>query len=188
RDAEWLASLLCRLMPDEPEPIGLLALVRLHLARWAARVDAAGRLVLLEHQDRSLWDQRAISQAVALIERTAAFRRPGRDQIEAMSAALHSEAPSWDVTDWRQLMALYSVLTHVDSSPGVALSRAIARRYVDGAAPGLADVDELSDQLREYHLFHATRAALLRELGHADEAAREDAVALALTRNTGERA
>ena len=186
RDAEWLASLLCRLLPDEPEAMGLLALVRLHLARWAARVDATGRLVLLEHQDRSRWDQHAISQAVALIERAAAFRRPGRYQIEAMIAALHSEAPSWDVTDWPQVMALYSVLTHIDSSPVVALSRAIARRYVDGAAPALADVDELSDQLREYHLFHATRAALLRELGHADEAAREDALALALTRNTGE--
>jgi len=188
RDAEWLASLLCRLMPDEPEPIGLLALVRLHLARWPARLDATGHLVLLEHQDRSLWDHRAISQAVALIERAATFRRPGRYQIEAMIAALHSEAPSWKATDWPQVMALYSVLARIDSSPVVALSRAIARRYVDGPAAALADVDGVSDQLREYHLFHATRAALLRELGRFDEAAREDALALALTRNTGERA
>jgi RNA polymerase sigma-70 factor (ECF subfamily) len=187
-DAEWLASLLCQLMPDEPEPLGLLALVRLHLARWAARVDATGRLVLLERQDRSLWDQRAIRAAVALIERAATFRRPGRYQIEAMIAALHGEAPSWEATDWPQVMALYSVLTQIDSSPVVALSRAIARRYVDGSAAALPDVDALSDELREYHLLHATRAALLRELGRADEAAREDAVALALTRNTGERA
>jgi RNA polymerase sigma-70 factor (ECF subfamily) len=188
RDAEWLASLLCRLMPDEPEPLGLLALVRLHLARWPARVDATGRLVLLEYQDRSLWDQRAIRQAVALVERAAAFRRPGRYQIEAMIAALHSEAPSWEATDWPQVMALYSVLAHIDSSPVVALSRAIARRYVDGPAAALPDVDGLSEELGEYHLFHATRAALLRDLGRSDEAAREDAMALALTRNTGERA
>jgi len=125
---------------------------------------------------------------VALIERAAGFRRPGRYQIEAMIAALHSEAPSWEATDWPQVMALYSVLARIDSSPVVALSRAIARRYVDGPAAALADVDGLSDQLREYHLFHATRAALLRELGRFDEAAREDALALALTRNTGERA
>jgi RNA polymerase sigma-70 factor (ECF subfamily) len=138
RDAEWLASLLCRLMPEEPEPIGLLALVRLHLARWPARVDATGRLVLLEHQDRSLWNRRGIRQAVALIERAAAFRRPGRYQIEAMIAALHSEAPSWEATDWPQVMALYTVLTQIDSSPMVALGRAIARRYVDGPSRSAA--------------------------------------------------
>jgi RNA polymerase sigma-70 factor (ECF subfamily) len=85
-------------------------------------------------------------------------------------------------------MALYSLLTHIDSSPVVALSRAIARRFVDGPAAALADVDGLSGELGEYHLFHATRAALLRDLGRSDEAAREDAAALALTRNTGERA
>ena len=188
RDAEWLATLLMRLMPQEPEVIGLVALIRLHLARWPARVDATGRLVLLEHQDRSVWDQRAIRQAVALVERAAAFRRPGRYQIEAMIAALHSEAPTWEATDWPQVMALYSVLTHIDSSPVVTLSRAIARRYVDGPAAALADVDGLSNELGEYHLFHATRAALLRDLDRSDEAACEDAAALALTRNNGERA
>jgi predicted RNA polymerase sigma factor len=188
RDAEWLASLLSRLLPDEPEPLGLLALVRLHLARWPARIDAGGRLVLLQHQDRSLWDRRAISEAVALIERAAEFRRPGRYQIEAMIAALHCEALTWAATDWPQVLALYSLLTEIDHSPVVALSRAIARRYVEGPVAALADINELSEQLRGYHLFHATRAALLRDLDQDTEAARADEAALALTKNSGERA
>jgi RNA polymerase sigma-70 factor (ECF subfamily) len=188
RDAEWLASLLTRLLPGEPEPLGLLALIRLHLSRWPARLDARGRLVLLHHQDRSLWDRRAIREAVALIERAAAVRRPGRYQVEAMIAALHCEAPSWESTDWPQVLALYSLLAEIDPSPVVALNRAIARRYAGGPAAALADVDGLADQLREYHLFHATRAALLRDLGRRSEAALADAAALALTRNSGERA
>ena len=188
RDAEWLATLLTRLLPDEPEPLGLLALIRLHLARWRARVDPEGRLVLLEHQDRSLWDRRAIGGAVALIERAAAMGHPGRYQIEAMIAALHCEAPDWGATDWPQILALYSVLTRIDDSPVVALGRAIALSYVDGPAAALADVDRLEDPLRRYHLFHATRAALLRDLGRSEDAARADAAALALTRNRGERA
>ncbi|HEY4026825.1 MAG TPA: DUF6596 domain-containing protein [Candidatus Dormibacteraeota bacterium] len=188
RDAEWLARLLSRLLSDEPEPLALLALIRLHLARWPARLDARGRLVLLEHQDRSLWDRRAISEAVGLIEVAAALRRPGRYQIEAMIAALHCEAPSWEATDWPQVLALYSLLTEIDHSPVVALSRAIARRYVQGPAAALADVDELSEHLQGYHLFHATRAVLLRDLDRDSEAVRADATALALTRNSGERA
>lgn len=188
RDAEWLAELLCRLMPEEPEPLGLLALIRLHLARWPARLDAAGHLVLLEHQDRSTWDRAAIAKAVRMIERAAALGRPGRYQLEAMIAALHCEALSWESTDWQQVVALYSVLLQVDDSPVVRLSRAIARRYVDGPLAALADVDGLADSLHEYHLFHATRAALLRDVGQQDEAAREDATALALTRNRGEQA
>jgi RNA polymerase sigma-70 factor (ECF subfamily) len=188
RDAEWLSTLLCRLLPDEPEPLGLLALIRLHLARWPARLDSEGRIVLLEHQDRSLWDRRAIAEAVGLIERAAARRRPGRYQVEAMIAALHCEAPSWAATDWAQVVALYSVLMEIDHSPVVALNRAIARRYTDGPEAALVEVDALADHLREYHLFHATRAVLLRDLDRRAEATRADAAALALTRNTGERA
>jgi RNA polymerase sigma-70 factor (ECF subfamily) len=187
-DAEWLAGLLVNLLPEEPEPLGLLALVRLHLARWPARLDAGGRLVLLEHQDRSLWDRRAIRAAVGLIERAAASGRPGRYQVEAMIAALHCEAPSWQATDWPQVSALYALLGEIDPSPIVALNRAITLRYTDGAAAALAEVDRLSDDLRAYHLFHATRAALLRDLGQDDEAACADAAALALTKNSGERA
>jgi RNA polymerase sigma factor (sigma-70 family) len=188
RDAEWLASLLSRLLPAEPEPLGLLALIRLHLARWPARLDAGGRLVLLERQDRYLWDRRAIAQAVRLIEDAAALGRPGRYLIEAMIAALHCEAPTWEATDWPQVLALYTLLAEIDDSPVVALNRAIARRYVEGPAAALADVDDLSDQLHEYHLFHAVRAAILRDLGRGSEAALADAAALALTRNSGERA
>jgi RNA polymerase sigma-70 factor (ECF subfamily) len=186
RDAEWLASLVCRLTPDEPEPLGLLALIRLHLARWPARLDARGRLVLLQNQDRSLWDQRAIREAVFLIERAAALKRPGRYQVEAMIAAVHCEAPSWDKTDWPQVVMLYTLLARIDPSPVVALNRAIACRYVDGPAAALADVDKLAEPLADYHLFHATRAALLRDLGQASEAFAEDAAALALTKNTAE--
>jgi RNA polymerase sigma-70 factor (ECF subfamily) len=188
RDAEWLASVLCHLLPQEPEALALLSLIRLHLARWPARLDAARRFVLLEDQDRSLWDRRAIAHAVQLIERAAAFRRPGRYLIEAMIAALHCEAKNWNATDWAQVLALYTLLVEIDDSPVVALNRAIAQRYVEGPATALTTVNELADQLEGYHLFHATRAALLRDLGQPVEAAREDTAALALTRNSGERA
>ena len=187
RDAEWLAGLLVQMLPGEPEPLGLLALIRLHLARWPARLDAGGHLVLLEHQDRSLWDRRAIAGAISLIERAAALQRLDRYQIEAMIAALHCEASSWAETDWPQISLLYRLLAEIDHSPVVALSRAIVRRYTDGPAAALADVDELSEPLRGYHLFHATRAALLRDLDDYDAAALEDAAALALTKNAGER-
>jgi RNA polymerase sigma-70 factor (ECF subfamily) len=188
RDAEWLASLLCRLLPQEPEALALLSLIRLHLARWPARLDAARRFVLLADQDRALWDRRAIARAVQSIERAAAFRRPGRYLIEAMIAALHCEAKNWHATDWAQVLALYTLLVEIDDSPVVALNRAIAQRYVEGPATALMTVNELADQLEGYHLFHATRAALLRDLGQPVEAAREDTAALALTRNSGERA
>jgi RNA polymerase sigma-70 factor (ECF subfamily) len=188
RDAEWLASLLCHLLPQAPEALGLLSLIRLHLARWSARLDAAGRIVLLQHQDRALWDRRAIAQAVELIERAAAFRQPGRYLIEAMIAAVHCEAQNWNATDWTQVLALYTLLVEIDDSPVVALNRAIAQRYVEGPAAALTTVNALAEQLEGYHLFHAARAALLRDLGQPVEAAREDTAALALTRNSGERA
>jgi RNA polymerase sigma-70 factor (ECF subfamily) len=187
-DAEWLAALLVRLLPEEPEPIGLLALIRLHLARWPARLDAEGRLVLLEDQDRSLWDHRAIAAAVQLIERAAAFHRLGRYQIEAMIAALHCEAESWTATDWPRVLALYTMLVEIDASPVIMLSRAIALRFVHGPQAGLNEVDQLSGPLHGYHLFHATRAAFLRDLGRQGEASQANARALTLTKNTGERA
>jgi RNA polymerase sigma-70 factor (ECF subfamily) len=188
RDAEWLAGLLVRLLPDEPEPLGLLAVIRLHLARWPARLDASGRLVLLEDQDRSLWDQGHIAGAVRLIERAAAFGRTGPHQIEAAIAAVHCEAPAWEDTDWRQVLALYALWSALDPSPVVALNRAIAVRYVDGPAPALEEIDRLGDSLDRYHLFHATRAVLLRDLGRGTEAADAERRALALTSNPAERA
>lgn len=187
-DAEWLASLLVRLMPEEPEPVALLALIRLHLARWPSRLDDAGRLVLLEFQDRTLWDRRAINDAIRLIERAAAYGRPGRYQVEAMIAALHCEVQSWAATDWTQLLALYTVLSQIDPSPVVLLNRAIALSHESGSAAGLAEVDKLTEALQHYHLFHATRASLLRDLGRLHEATIADEVALTLTKNVGERA
>jgi RNA polymerase sigma factor (sigma-70 family) len=186
-ESEWLAMLLTRLMPEEQEPLGLLALIRLHLARWPARLDANGRLVLLPHQDRSLWDRRAIAEAIRLLERAAAQRRPGRYQVEAAIAAVHCEAPTWEDTDWRQLVDLYTLLSAMDPSPVVMLNRAIAVSHVDGPATALAEMDRLAVPLHRYHLFHATRAAMLRELGRPREAAAANARALELTRNPGER-
>ena len=111
-----------------------------------------------------------------------------RYQIEAMVAALHCEAESWAATDWPRLLALYELLTQIDSSPVVPLSRAIALRFVQGPAAGLAEVEKLTGPLQHYHLFHATRDAFLRDLGRDREAARADTQALALTKNSGERA
>jgi RNA polymerase sigma-70 factor (ECF subfamily) len=188
RDAEWLATLLMRLMPQEPEVIGLVALIRLHLARWPARLDSVGRLVLLEQQDRALWDRRAIADAVRLIERATALGQPGPYQIEASIAALHCEAPTWADTDWPQILALYSLLAAIDSSPIVRLNRAIALRYVDGAEAALDEVESLAESLSRYHLFFATRAALLRELGRVAEADRAEMEGIELTNNSAERA
>ena len=186
-DAEWLAGLLVRLLPDQPEPLGLLALIRLHLARWPARLDSEGRLVLLEHQDRSRWDRRAIAEATRLIERAAGLGELGPYQLQAAIAAVHCEAASWDETDWPQILALYTMLLKLDPSPVVRLNRAIALRQVAGPAEALAEVDRLQDSLGRYHLFHATRAALLRDLGRPSEAAAADNLALELATNPAER-
>lgn len=188
RDAEWLAGLLVRLVPAEPEPLALLALVRLHLARWRARLDGRGHLVLLEHQDRDLWDRKSIAEAGRLIRRAAQLGPPGPYQVQAAIAAVHCEAPSWEATDWPQVLALYTLLTRLDASPIVRLNRAIALRHVAGATEALSAVDELAGQLQGYHLYHATRAVLLRELERPSEAAEADTRALALTSNPGERA
>ncbi|NUR04411.1 MAG: RNA polymerase sigma factor [Streptomyces sp.] len=186
-DAEWLAGLLVQCLPQEPEPLGLLALIRLHAARWPARLDQHGRLVPLAEQDRSLWNSARIHSAVTLIERTAALRRPGPYQIEAAISAVHCEAPSWQATDWPQLLTLYDMLLAVDPSPVVRLNRAVVVRHTDGPASALALVDELTDPLGRYHLFHATRAALLRDLGRTDQARQADEQALKLTANPAER-
>jgi predicted RNA polymerase sigma factor len=152
-------------VPDEPEPFGLLAAIRLHLDRWPARLGADGRLVLLEDQDRSLWDRRQIADAVRLIERAAASGRPGPYLIEASIAAIHSEALTWRDTDWEQVVALYSLLSTIDPSPVVRLNRAIALRYARDSQTALDEVEQLSKSLDRYHLFHTTRAAPLRDLG-----------------------
>ena len=186
-DAEWLATLLSRLLPAEPEVLGLVALIRLHLARWPSRVDGDRHLVLLESQDRRLWDKREIAQAVRLIERAAAIGPPGPFLIEAAIAAVHCDAPSWEDTDWPRIVALYDLLVALDPSPVVRLNRAIASAHIEGPREALREVDGLETALSRYHLFHATRAVLLRELGQAIEADAADAAAIALTRNDAEK-
>jgi RNA polymerase sigma-70 factor (ECF subfamily) len=187
-DARWLARLIVRLMPDEPEALGLLALMSLQLARAAARFSPEGRLVLLEDQDRSRWDRPAIAAGVALLERAGRIRRTGPYQMQAAIAACHAEARSWAETDWTQIFMLYEGLARMTGSSVVRLNRAIALSHVAGAERALAEVDEMKDELDRYHLYHATRAAFLRELGRLDEARNADRRALALTENPAERA
>ncbi|MGH2379032.1 MAG: RNA polymerase sigma factor [Candidatus Limnocylindria bacterium] len=188
-DAEWLASLVVRLLPQEAEAIGLLALMRLHQARAATRFDAGGRIVLLKEQDRSRWDRAQIRSAVELLERAATMKRPGPYQLQAAIAAVHAEAPSWDSTDWPQILRLYDALLAASAgSPVVRLNRAIALRQVAGPEHALREVDAIAADLDRYHLLHATRAELLRDLGRADEAREADRRALELTDNPAERA
>jgi len=187
-DAAWLAGLMVRLMPDEPEALGLLALMRLHLARAGARFDAAGNLVLLQDQDRGRWEQERITSAIVLLQRAAALHRTGPYQVQAAIAACHAEARTWRETDWQQIVALYDALIELMPSPVVELNRAIARRYRDGAGSALDDVDRLAEALDGYYLFHATRAELLRDLGREPEARAALVRALELTANPAERA
>ncbi len=187
-DAAWLAGLMVRLMPEQPEALGLLALMRLHLARADSRFDEHGDLVLLEDQDRSRWDQQRIASAMAVLGRAAALRRPGPYQLQAAIAACHAEARTWADTDWRQIVALYDALLELMPSPVVQLNRAIARRYLDGAEAALPEVEALGEALDAYYLFHATRAELLRDLGREPEARAAVTRALELTTNPAERA
>jgi RNA polymerase sigma factor (sigma-70 family) len=185
-DAEFLATMLHQLMPTEPEVAGLLALIRLHRARAAARFDPDGGIIQLQCQDRSRWDRQAIADAARLIARAAAAKRPGPYQLQAAIAACHAEAERWEDTDWTQIVVLYDMLLHVAPSPVIRLHRAIALRYVAGPAAALSEVDALGEALDDYHLFHAARAELLRDLGRADQARAADQQALTLTANPAE--
>jgi RNA polymerase sigma factor (sigma-70 family) len=187
-DAGWLTGLLHQLMPTEPEVAGLLALIRLHRARAAARFGADGSLVLLRDQDRSLWDRQAIADAVRLLTRTARRQRPGPYQLQAAIVACHAEAERWEDTDWEQIVLLYDMLLHLAPSPVTRLHRAIAVRYATGARAAMAELDDLAGLLGEYHLYHASRAELLRELGQPEQARAADQRALELTANPAEQA
>jgi len=187
-DAEWLARLLARLMPAEPEVLGLLALIRLHRARAQTRFDQAGNLVLLRDQDRGRWDHAAIAAAGKLLVRAAQLRRPGPYQLQAAIVACHAEAPSWAGTDWLQITLLYDVLLACSPSPVTTLHRAIALSHVAGPQAALAETDALGSDLDRYHLYHATRAELLRQLGRGAEARQADQRAIGLTANPAERA
>jgi RNA polymerase sigma-70 factor (ECF subfamily) len=187
-DAEWLASLLHQLMPTEPEVAGLLALIRLHRARAATRFDADGGLVLLQDQDRSRWDREAIVEAARLLTHAARHQRPGQYQLQAAILACHAEAERWQDTDWEQIVLLYDMLLHLAPSPVTRLHRAIALRYTAGPQEAMNELDTLAGVLDGYHLFHATRAELLRQLGHPDQARAADRRALELTANPAEQA
>jgi RNA polymerase sigma-70 factor (ECF subfamily) len=187
QDAEWLTSLLVRLMPDEPEAIGLLALMRLHLARWSARFGADGSLVLIPDQDRSLWDRQAIDDAIGLLDRARRAGRPGSFQLQAAIVAAHAAAPSWQTTDWAMIVDFYDALHRLEPTPVIALNRALALAERDGPTAGLVEVEPLADRLRGYHLFHAARAELLRRVGRHDDARDADVRALELTDNPAER-
>jgi RNA polymerase sigma-70 factor (ECF subfamily) len=187
-EAEWLASLLHHLMPAEPEVAGLLALIRLHRARVDARFSDDGGLVLLQDQDRARWDKDAIADAIQLLTRAARQKRPGQYQLQAAIVACHTEAGRWEDTDWEQIVLLYDMLLHLAPSPVSRLHRTIAVRYSTGARAAMAELDGLAGDLSEYHLYHATRAELLRELGDPDQARAADRRALELTANPAERA
>ena len=187
-DAEWLAGLLHRLMPTEPEVAGLLALIQLHRARVAARFDGEDGLVLLAEQDRSLWDRAVIADATGLLTRAARQHRPGPYQLQAAIVACHAEAGRWEDTDWEQIVLLYDMLLHLAPSPVTRLHRAIALRYTEGPRAAMAELDELAGPLDGHHLFHATRAELLRAVGRHDRARDADRRALELTANPAERA
>jgi RNA polymerase sigma-70 factor (ECF subfamily) len=183
-DAEWLAALLAGLLPNEPEVIGLLTLIRLHRARVAARFTADGQLVLLQDQDRTKWNHAAIADATALLARTARrHRSPGPYQLQAAIAACHCEAPTWPDTDWKQILVLYDMLIHLQPTAVARLHRAVAIRYVHDPQAALAELDDLQTALDAFPLFHAIRAELLRADGKPTEAHEADRRALELTTN-----
>ncbi|MBD3143687.1 RNA polymerase sigma factor [Microbispora bryophytorum] len=172
-EAIRLARVLVRLMPDEPEAAGLLALMLLHHARRAARLDEAGDLVVLEDQDRGRWDADVINEGVALLDGTLRRGRPGPYQVQAAIAACHATAARPEDTDWAQIAVLYARLARLVPSPVVELNRAVAVGMAHGPAAGLALVDALRETgaLAGYHLLPAARADLLRRLGRTAEAA-----------------
>ncbi|MER6368308.1 RNA polymerase sigma factor [Streptomyces mirabilis] len=188
-EAVRLARVLARLMPDEPEVLGLLALLLLHDARRATRVDTAGELVTLEDQDRTAWDKAAVDEGAALLENALRRGRPGPYQIQAAIAACHTTAATAEDTDWADIAALYGELARFVPSAVVRLNRAVAVGMSEGPEAGLALVAELEreGELDGYHLLPATRADLLRRMGHPAEAAEAYDRALELVENAAER-
>jgi RNA polymerase sigma-70 factor (ECF subfamily) len=184
-EAIRLGKLLSVLMPDEAEALGLLSLMLLQDSRRDARTDELGELVLLEDQDRTLWDRTRIDEGLRVLDRALSLRRPGPYQLQAAIAALHAEAPTADETDWRQIALLYTELDRATGSPVVALNRAVAIAMAESYERGLELMEGLP--LDDYHLFHAARADLLRRLERHEEAAHAYKRALDLTRSEPER-
>ena len=185
-EAIRLGRTLAELMPDEPEVLGLVALMLLQHSRAAART-RHGELVLLEDQDRELWDGSAIEAGVELLDRALRRRQGGPYQLQAAIAALHTEAPSAADTDWAQIRVLYSRLAEMTPSPVVVLNFAVAVAMEEGPEAGLAMMERLVHDLDGYYLYHSARADLLRRLGRSEESRRSYSRALALTTNQTER-
>jgi RNA polymerase sigma-70 factor (ECF subfamily) len=182
-EAIRLGRLLVDLLP-EPEALGLLALMLLHESRRRARATSSGELILLDEQDRALWDRAQIAEGARLVERALASRPVGPYALQAAIAAVHAEAADAAATDWAEIVGLYDLLLRVSPSPVVELNRAVAVAMRNGPAAGLALVDELLGRgvLTDYRLAHAARADLCRRLGRRDEARAAYERALALTR------
>jgi RNA polymerase sigma-70 factor (ECF subfamily) len=187
-EAIRLGRLLAELQP-EPEVIGLLALMLLQESRRAARTSPAGELILLEHQDRALWNREQIAEGVALVEKALKSRRFGAYTLQAAIAAVHAEAESSAATDWRQIVALYNQLIRIQPSPVVHLNRAVAIAMCDGPEAGLKHIDAVLErgELANYYLAHSARAELCRRLGRTAEARTAYERALALTQQEPER-
>lgn len=187
-EAIRLGRVLCELLPNEPENMGLLALMLLQGSRRAARVNDRGELVTLEDQDRSLWDREEIEEGIRMVETALGMGQAGNYQIQAAIAAVHAEAKTAEETDWRQIAALYEELLRTTSSPVVALNYAAAVAMSEGVERGLTlmDLANGSGALDNYYLFHASRADLLRRLNRVDEAVVAYERALSLTTNSVE--
>jgi RNA polymerase sigma-70 factor, ECF subfamily len=184
-EAIRLGRLLAELMPDEPEVMGLLALMLLTESRRASRATPGGDLVLLADQDRAAWDRALIAEGQAIVRACLRRNQPGPYQLQAAINAVHSDAPKAEATDWRQIVALYDQLMAIAPTPVVALNRAVAVAEVDGPEAALALVEDLD--LDRSHVFHAVRADLLRRLGRDAEAAAAYEAAIARTENAAER-
>ena len=189
QEAIRLCRLVVELLPEEAEALGLLAFLLLTDARRPARTDATGVAVALEDQDRNRWDQAAIADGTAIVERALGLGSPGPFQVQAAIAALHAEAPHWDATDWPQIAALYGELSRLAPSPVVTINRAAALAMADGPHLGLALLAELEidERLDRYQPLHATRAELLTRAGDSEGAAAAYWRAIELTQNTAER-
>jgi RNA polymerase sigma-70 factor (ECF subfamily) len=187
-EAIRLGRLLVELLP-EPEALGLLGLMLLHESRRAARTSASGELILLDDQDRSLWDRARIAEGTRLVEQALSSRRSGSYTIQAAIAAVHAGAPTAAATDWTEIVGLYDVLSRADASPVIELNRAVAVAMRDGPAAGLALVNDILERgdLLDYRLAHAARAELCRRLGRSAEARASYERALALSRQEPER-
>ena len=188
-EAIWLGRLLCHLLPDEPESMGLLALMLLHHSRRDARM-RGGQMISLEEQDRSLWDAEMIREGTELLDRALRLRNAGVYQVQAAIASIHANAATADETDWAEIAALYRKLLELSPSPIIALNYAVALALSAGLEKGLDEIDRLGNasELESYYLYHAARADILRRLGRREEALRSYREAMDLTENAVEKA